>query len=628
MSAICRCASRARPGASRAMSSRRATASSSWPVRLSRWTSANPASTATSRAAPFGRAGAHPRQQVLQRRDRAGRIAGALLRLREEERDLRGRRDARARRRAAGGSARPCAPRPWRTSRPEQAHARLAPQRRVLFVARQLAVREGEHGVPFGDRLVDLLQVLEDLRQQAVGLDVLRVRAPAPASPRRSRRCRGRARAAPPPAADGRAPAGARARAAPPRWRALRSSGRPGTAISPRPMITISLPGSSLCSRCHVLSARRSSPERDGQRRELLQRAPVSARSGRWRDRTRRRLPRGDRAASAVRSDRPPAGNRRAGGAPAPRASRSPRRSLPELVVQRDHAAPDLDVARRRRQRGARGRERAFEIAQRVAHAARARPIRPGPGARSSSRASSGSVPRLRATVNATVQTARRRSASPGGSSRSSAASVGGDARGVARIAARRAAGARRAARDPASRRRVPGAAAPPAPRRPRRACPRVPARRPGARRSRRVSGSARASSRSSAMVLSCARLVGGVAGARQDRERGVDETAARRRALLELQRVVVAPPARRRRRRRRRARGHGPRAPGTDCGATRSDLVERRGRRLRVTERRQQVGVGGERRVRRLAAARPPRARRARETARAAAPGRRVPPA
>jgi hypothetical protein len=54
--AICRCASRARPGASFAISSSRATASSSWPVRFRSWTSANPASTATSRVAALGAA--------------------------------------------------------------------------------------------------------------------------------------------------------------------------------------------------------------------------------------------------------------------------------------------------------------------------------------------------------------------------------------------------------------------------------------------------------------------------------------------------------------------------------------------------------------------------------------------
>ena len=57
----------------------------------------------------------------------------------------------------------------------QQPHPRLAPQRRVLFVAGQPPVCQGEHRVPFGDGLVDLLHVLEDLRQQAVGLDVLRL---------------------------------------------------------------------------------------------------------------------------------------------------------------------------------------------------------------------------------------------------------------------------------------------------------------------------------------------------------------------------------------------------------------------------------------------------------------------
>ena len=43
----------------------------------------------------------------------------------------------------------------------------------MLFVARKLAVREGEHRAPLGDRFVDLLHVFEDLRQQPVWFDAL-----------------------------------------------------------------------------------------------------------------------------------------------------------------------------------------------------------------------------------------------------------------------------------------------------------------------------------------------------------------------------------------------------------------------------------------------------------------------
>ena len=97
-------------------------------------------------------------------------------------------------------------------------------------------------------------------------------------------------------------------------------------------------------------------------------------------------------------------------------------------------------------------------------------------------------------------------------------------------------------------------------------------------------------------------RVVGGVPGARQDGERGLDEAAARRRAVLELQRIVV----------RRQRRGvvarvrEGARAPRERRDGLRrrpQDLIERGGRSLRVTERLQQVSVRSERRVGRLAA-------------------------
>ena len=110
--------------------------------------------------------------------------------------------------------------------------------------------------------------------------------------------------------------------------------------------------------------------------------------------------------------------------------------------------------------------------------------------------------------------------------------------------------------------------------------------------------GSARASSRSSAMVFSCAAL----SGVSPERARIASAASMRRRRadgwLFELQRVVVC-------RQRggivagcgQRARTAGDRGHGLRREA--HDLVERGDRRLRVTERGQQVRVRRERRVR-----------------------------
>ena len=404
-------------------------------------------------------------------------------------------------------------------SRPEQPHARFAPQRRVLLVARQLAVREREHRVPLGDRLVDLLLVLEDLGQQPVGLDALGFERLRPF--RLDDRVGGEVvleqhLRQPQVAAHRRAHALAQRRPGRARFVLLADLELRLAEADDRRSRS---PGSSLCSRCQVLSARRSSPEREASVGELLERGPVAARSARWPDRRRRRPPRGDRAASAVRSRSTASwessGRRRTSSSSVAVASSL----VAELVEQGDDAAPDLDVARRGGQRGARGRRARPRDRPARRAPARARPIRRGPARVRARRASSGRVPRLRATANATVQTARRRSASPGGSSRSSAVSVAatrapspGSPLAMRRRAARSASSSFAAACPGRSRASSTAAAAAGLPAR-----SRASARR-AAISSR--SGSTRASSRSSAIVLSCARLVGCVARAGQDRER------------------------------------------------------------------------------------------------------------
>ena len=99
-----------------------------------------------------GRAGARAYQHILQRRDRARRIAHSLLCLRQKKRDLR----------VVGVGARILAQltdlgidaaMPLTREQAEQPHPGLAPQRRVLVVAGEPPVRQGEHGVPFGDGL-------------------------------------------------------------------------------------------------------------------------------------------------------------------------------------------------------------------------------------------------------------------------------------------------------------------------------------------------------------------------------------------------------------------------------------------------------------------------------------------
>ena len=116
--------------------------------------------------------GPHPGQQVLQGRDRAGGIAGALLRFREEQRHLEIVGMC-ARIVAQLSDLRVHAAAALAHQQPEQPHARFAPERRVLFVARQPAVGEREHRVPLGDGFVHLLLLLEDLSQQPMGIDVL-----------------------------------------------------------------------------------------------------------------------------------------------------------------------------------------------------------------------------------------------------------------------------------------------------------------------------------------------------------------------------------------------------------------------------------------------------------------------
>ena len=113
----------------------------------------------------------------------------------------------------------------------EQPDTRLAPERGVLLVPGSLAVREGEHRAPLGDRFVDLLHVFEDLRQQPVRLDALGFERLRPSCLRdrvdaeivfqqHLRQSQMATHAV-----------GARARAARPRSRALRASGRPETVI-------------------------------------------------------------------------------------------------------------------------------------------------------------------------------------------------------------------------------------------------------------------------------------------------------------------------------------------------------------------------------------------------------------
>ena len=357
----------------------------------------------------------------------------------------------------------------------------------------------------------------------------------------------------------------------------------------------ISLPGSSLCSRCHVLSARRSSPERDAEHRQRLQRAAVSCEAGDGLVERRGSF----RAVSAPHLTIDEI-DRKLGivGQPSHQLlqGRGGLWLVAQLVVQRGHPTPDLDVARRRRQRGARRRERAIEIAQGVPHAPQhvpfdgagrafqlARQLGERPAA---ARDREGDRPDRAPALGVARWKLAKQRGEGGGYAGAVAGSAAGDpqARGAQREL-QLGGGVARAA------------AAPPGPRPPRWVGPRAPARRRGARRSRRAAGSARASSRSSAMLFSCASL----SGASPERARIASAASMRRRRAdgltLELQGVVV-----------RRQRG-GIVACGGQRACTAGDrghglrreayeLVVRLDRRLRLTERGQQVRVGGERRV------------------------------
>ena len=390
--------------------------------------------------------------------------------------------------------------------------------------------------------------------------------------------------------------------------------------------MTISLPGSSLCSRCHVLSARRSSPERAASVASCCSapRFPREAgdgaieRGGGFRPVPVPRLPL-DEIDDQLR-------RRRGGGAPAPRASRSLRLRCPSWSSSAIDAPSELDVARRRRQRGPRGRQRPFQIAERVAHPAQHVPF---DGARRAFQlarqlgqraAVARDRERERPDRAAALGIARRQLAQQRRERRSRPGRRRSD-RG------RPAAGARRAGPAPASRRRDRGGAAPPAPRRQRRACRRVPARPPGARRSRRCRvpcGPARAAARRS---LSWAAL----SGASPERARMASAASMRRRragrAVLELQRIVV----------RGQRRGVVARVrEGARSARERRDGLRRRpagpDRTRRTRPSRHRAPAAGERTQRAARTPpcrrRPTHVRRARETARAASSDRRAPSA
>ena len=326
--------------------------------------------------------------------------------------------------------------------------------------------------------------------------------------------------------------------------------------------MTISLPGSSLCSRCHVLSARRSSPERAASVASCCSapRFPREAgdgaieRGGRLRAVPAPRLPfdQIDRQLRVVGQAAHQLLQRRGRSRLRSRAGRSSAINAP----------PDLDVARRRRQRGPRGLERAFQIAQRVAHPAQHVPF---DGA--------GRAFQLARQLGQRAAAARHRERDrPDG-----AAALGIARRKLAQSAPRGRAATRAASAGspPASRRRAARsasssfAAAWPGRSRASRtsaAATGLPARSSASARRSAISSRVRFGARQLAQqrdgLCPGRALVGGVPGAGQDGERGVDEAAARRRAALELQRVVVRAPARRRRRPRPRARALGRRAP------------------------------------------------------------------
>ena len=294
-----------------------------------------------------------------------------------------------------------------------------------------------------------------------------------------------------------------------------------------------------------------------------------------------------------------------------------------QLIVERGHPAPELDVARRRRQRGACGHERAIQIAQGVAHAPQHVPF-DGAGR--------------------AFQLARQLGERPAAARhRERDRPYSAPALGVARWKLAKQRGERPRPRG----RRRPGS--PPAMPQARRAQRElqlgggVPRAQPRLQHLGRRDGLAGAFQRvceALGDLVACrlgarqlaqqrdAFLLRALSGASPERARIASAASMRRRRpagwLSSFKRVVVAAQrggvvaGGRQRARTAGDRGHGLRRDP-------QSLVEGGGGRLRVTERRQQVGVRRERRVRGAIAARSPRARRERETARAAAPDRRA---
>ena len=273
---------------------------------------------------------------------------------------------------------------------------------------------------------------------------------------------------------------------------------------------------------------------------------------------------------------------------------------VPELVVERDHAPSELDVARRRRERGPGGRQRPFQIAERVAHPAEHVPF---DGARRAFQLARQLG--QRAAVASDRERERPDRTAPLGITRRQLAQQcregARDEGGVGRIAAGQPQ-ARGAQGQIQLRDGVTGAE------------PRL--QDLGAshglagvfQRVRQALGdlvavrfrAGQIAQQRDGSVLGG--VVGGVPGARQDAERGLDEAAARRCAVLELQRIVVCgqrPGVVARVREGARS----PRERRNGLRRRPQDLIERGGRGLRVTERLQQVSIGSERRVRRLAA-------------------------
>jgi hypothetical protein len=309
--------------------------------------------------------GPHPGQELLQGGDCAGGVAGSLLRFREEQRHLEivgmGARVV-----AQLANLRVHAAAALAHQQPEQPHAGLAPQGRVLFTTRQLAVGEREHCVPLGDRFAHLLLVLEDLGQQPVGIDVLGFERLRPF--RLDDRVRGEVML-------------------------QQHLGQPQVATHRRSdTLAQRRPG---CARFVLLADLElrfaQADDHDVVRRiELVQplpgleRAPILARAGSQRGELLERAPvpaeahdgaiEGGGGLLAVAAPRLPFDQlHRQLGIVGQTAHQLLERGgglllVAELVEQGDDAAPDLDVARRGGQRGAGRDERALQIALGVAH--------------------------------------------------------------------------------------------------------------------------------------------------------------------------------------------------------------------------------------------------------------------